>query len=213
MKTIVTILSIGLFLISLGIVYIYKSGVSIRTAPIIRPSIVSEDFHNVPQGLFVRLFPDLQQTHYILWGVSQNSNEVQVTLSMMKELYKREFKTPVSFIYDGLNSSREEVQNCLKPCWILFPENHVNELSPNTWIQTHLLPLNRNYFSLTWIPFERPTQVPEYCVKEKRLDLDCLKVVSIQEVSRKMKDSGKRYFFLRKYLDRDYFLFVESPKN
>lgn len=210
MKIIISLLSLGFVIIIACLVYLLNSGVSIRTAPIIKPSIVSQDFINVPQGLFLRLFPDIQQSHYILWSVSQNSAEVQKTLSVMRERTEKELHAPVQFIYDGANATAQEVQACARPCWILFAEDQAHELQPNSWIESHVKPLGRPYFTLSWIPFQREVKVPEGCVKEKRLDLECLKVISVQEVRRKMKDDSVRYFFMRKYMDRDYFLFVEK---
>jgi hypothetical protein len=210
MKTITGILSLGFLIIIACLVYLLKSGVSIRTAPIIKPSPVSQDFVNVPQGIFLRLFPDIQQSHYILWSVSQNSAEVQKTLSVMKERAEHDLGLPVNFIYDGPKATAAEVKACARPCWILFPEDQANELKPNAWIDANIKPLGREYFTLSWSGFRRDVVVPDSCVKEKRLDLECLKVLSIHEVSRKMKERDQRYFFMRKYLDRDYFLFVEA---
>lgn len=212
MKIIGTILTIGFIVITTCIVYILKTGISVRTEPIIKPSIISPNFENVPQGLFLRLFPDIQQAHYVLWGVSQNSPEVQKTFAIMKKHYEKEFKIPVHFIYDGSASNAEEIEKCPKPCWIYLPENAAHALKPNSWIQKNIKPLGREYFTLTWVSFSRDTMAPDYCLKEKKLDFECLKSVSIQEVERKMTDPKKRYFFARKYMDRDYFLFVENNK-
>lgn len=211
MKTITSLLAVCFLLITGSIIYIIRSGVSIRTAPIIKPSVISRDFRNVPQGLFLRLFPDFQQADYVLWGGSQNSGEVQTTLALAKEHYEREFKRPVNFIYEGEKAHLEAVANCPKPCWILLPENKAHELTPNAWVQTNLLPLHKTYFTLTWVNFKKNISVPAECTQEKRLDLPCLISVSVREVGRKMPDPQQRYFFMRKYLDSDYFLFVEEP--
>lgn len=210
MKIISWILGLGFLIITACILYVIKSGVSIRTAPMIKPAAVSADFTNVPQSLFLRLFPDLQQSHYILWGVSQNSSEVQKTLSILKDRYELEFKKPVHFIYDGLAATLSDVEKCPHPCWILFPEEQAHELNANSWQQKNLHPLQRTYFTLTWISYERNLQVQEHCVAEQRLDLECLKQVSVNEVRRKMPEP--RSFFMRKYMDRDYFLLVETAQ-
>lgn len=213
MKIITSILTVALIIITAGVLYIVKSGVSIRTAPIIKPSIITSDFNNVPEGLFLRLFPDFQQSHYILFGIPQNSSEVQQTLSILKQLYEKEFKMPVNFIFDGLNASAEEIKNCAKPCWIYLPENGAHGLKTNEWLNKSIIPLNKIFISITWIYFSRTVSVPESCLTEKRLDFECLKAVSIKEIERKLKEENKRYFFVRKYLDTDYFLFVENTKS
>ena len=210
MKTIFAILTVCFTLITAMIIYITRAGVSIRTAPIIKPSAVSQDFHNVPFGIFLRLFPDFQQADYVIFGFPQNSPEAQTTLNLLKERYEKEFKTEVKILAEEEPKNLASVQNCLKPCWIFLPEAEANELSPNAWIQNNIHPTKRSYFTLTWIPFQRKVTVSELCEKEKRLDLECLKTVSVKEVERKMKDPNARYFFMRKYLDHDYFLFVES---
>lgn len=210
MKTIIAILTVCFTLITALIIYITRAGVSIRTAPIIKPSAVSKDFHNVPLGIFLRLFPEFQQADYVLFGFPQNSSEARTTLHLLKERYEKEFKIEVKILVGTETKSLALVQNCLKPCWIILPEAEANELSLNAWIQTNIHPTKRSYFTLTWIPFQRQITVSELCKKEKRLDLECLKAVSIKEVERKMKDINARYFFMRKYLDRDYFLFIEN---
>ncbi|MNT70179.1 hypothetical protein D3C72_2085370 [compost metagenome] len=48
------------------------------------------------------------------------------------------------------------------------------------------------------------------CDAQQRLHLDCLVPVSIREVQKKIKDPSKLHFFLRKYNERDYFLFVQK---
>ena len=39
---------------------------------------------------------------------------------------------------------------------------------------------------------------------------DCVRAVSIRESLRKMKDSTKKYFFLKKYNHNEYYLFLEK---
>lgn len=210
MKTITALIGFAFLLITACILYLVKEGVSLRSAPIIKPSVISQDFHNVPDGIFIRLFPDLQKSHFLVWGVSQNNQEVQKTLSIMKELYEKEFRTDVHFIYQGEDITPSDLQKCPKPCWILVPENKGSALGPRSWLLDQVLALDPDFISISWVPFQRDVQVPESCVQEKRLDLDCLKVLSVQEVAKKFKEKNQRYFLMRKYMDHDYFLFIEG---
>lgn len=212
MKTITTVLTIGFAIITASIIYLIKSGISIRTAPIIKPSIISDDFKNVPNGLFTRLFPDIQQAHYILWGIPKNSTEVQKTLDTLKQRCEKEFKASVNIIDDGLTASAIELEKCQKPCWVYLPEEKAHALAPNLFIEEKIKPSKKTYFSISWVPFSREVTVPDSCIREKRLDYECLKVISINEVLRKMPEPKARYFFVRKYLDNDFFLFIENPK-
>lgn len=212
MKILGGLLAVAFTIVVACMIFLQQSGVSLRTAPIIKPSAINADFTNIAQGTFLRLFPDIQQSHYILWGVSQNSGEVQKTLSLLKEKTEQELKSPVHFIYDGPHATPEEIRLCPRPCWILMPPDQAHELTASPWIHSHLKPLDRAYFSITWIPFDRDVEVPDFCQEEKRLDLECLKWVSVREVQRKLKETSSRYFFMRKYLDHDYFLFVENAR-
>lgn len=213
MKAIFSILAICFVLITATIVFIIRSGVSIRTAPIIKPSIISPDFNNVFQGISLRLFPDFQQAEFVLWGIPESSLEAQNTLSQLQKKVEAEMGTSISILRNGLTATQQDIQNCARPCWVLLPEDSAHELTANMWVNENLRPSGSTYFTITWVQFNRTSTVPEYCTKEKRLDLECLKKVSIQEVSRKIKAPDRRYFFMRKYLDRDYFLFIEEPKN
>lgn len=210
MKIIVSLIGLCFTIITATIVYLILNGVSIRTAPIIKPSSIIPSFKNVPHGLFLRLFPDFQQADYVLWGAPLNSPEFETMLKHLKEYYQNEFKQIARIIPAGENASLAEVAACSKPCWIFFTTQPAHELSPNSWIQKNLLPLKKSYFSITWMPFHRNFELPEYCNDEKRLDQDCLKALSIDQVKKDFKSKNERYFFARKYMDRDYFLFIEE---
>lgn len=213
MKAIFSILAICFVLITATIVYVIRSGVSIRTAPIIKPSVISPDFRNVPQGIFLRLFPDFQQADFVLWGIPEDSAEAQNTLSQLQKKIETEMGISISILRKGPTTTQQDIKNCHHPCWVFLPEDSAHELTTNTWINENLRPSGSTYFTITWVQFNRTSTVPENCRTEKRLDLDCLKRVSVLEVSRKIKAPDRRYFFMRKYLDRDYFLFIEEPLN
>jgi hypothetical protein len=61
------------------------------------------------------------------------------------------------------------------------------------------------------VPFYNNELVPDLCENQKRLTIDCLIPLSVRDVKKKIKDPTQLYFFLRKYNDRDYFLFVQQP--
>lgn len=213
MKNIVAILAVCFALITWTIFHLINAGVSIRTAPIIKPSVVGSNFHNVPQGVFLRLFPDFQQSDYILWGASQSSSEFKIVLHELQKRYEQQFKTPVHIFKVDPDSNKNRLADCTKPCWVLLPPTHAHELVRNGWIEDNRLILKKNYVTITWISFIRQNTVPPACIEEKRLDFECLKSVSIQEVKKKLIERDQRYFFMRKYKDQDYFLFIEDPHS
>lgn len=213
MKNIVALLAICFVIIIGTIVYLIGTGVSIRTAPIIKPSFVGLNFHNVSQGLFLRLFPDFQQSEYVLWGADQKSSEFKTILHDLQKRYEQQFKTSVHILEISPDFNQNSLADCAKPCWILLPIHQAHELVRNNWIEDKRNFLNNNYVTITWVQFDRNNSVPPACIAEKRLDFECLKSVSVQEVERKLVDKSQRYFFMRKYKDRDYFLFVEGPHS
>lgn len=212
MKTIVGLLSVCFVLITVCIIYLVRSGVVIRSAPYIRPTIVAVDFKNVPENVFLRLFPDLQASDYLIWGLDFTQREAQQTLSGVKELYETQFKAPVQMIMGLEQATTEALTNCAKPCWIVLGPDQAHSLKANQFIENKILPLQKEYFTITWLSFPGGKKdVPPECISEKRLDVECLKWVSIADEKKKLKQADQRYFFLRKYLDHDYFLLVQEP--
>jgi hypothetical protein len=68
MKKITVILALSFILISACMIYLIRSGVSLRSASLISPSVMSPDRHSIAKGLVVRLFPDLQSARFIFMG-------------------------------------------------------------------------------------------------------------------------------------------------
>ncbi len=206
MKKIVLILSIAFLLISACMIYLVKVGVSLRSAPIIDVSVISPDLHNIADGVVFRLSPEFQSAHYVIWGFLPQSEDSQKVLELLKAEYEKIFHTPVHLLEDAETASPEEIRSCAKPCWLLLPNKKANELTLNDFIDLKVRPLGLDYFNITWVPFSKVEDVPPYCIEEKRLTLGCLKALAIQEAAKKMKH-GHQYFFMKKYNDKDFFLF------
>ncbi len=190
--------------------YLVKVGVSIRTEGFIRPSIVDADFTNVSTAVFSRLFPDFQKSHYIIWGLPEYTTEDDKVVTDLKTIYEAHFKKKVTILLDPLEITKDEVENCESPCWIFLPQEQAHQLALNKWIETNVWHLKRDYITITWVDFLRHPEVPDYCIEEKHLDYKCLQLVAVREVERKFREENKRYFFMRKYQDSDFFLFVEK---
>lgn len=209
MKKISAILGIAFVIMTFCMFYLVRKGVSLRSEPLIKPTEISTDHRNIAEHLMLRLFPELQENHYILWGVLPETQESQRVLSYALEEYQKMFKVPVHIIRDGANATDAELRACAKPCWVLLPTEQANELTPNELVEKKFHSLNLPYITLTWVSFDNSEKVTDECEAQQRLHLDCLVPVSIREVQKKIKDPSKLHFFLRKYNDRDYFLFVQ----
>lgn len=210
MKVISAILGLAFVIIAVCMFILIQRGVSLRTAPIIKHSILAEDEMNIATGVVLRLFPDFQQSDFVIWNLDQNSALVQKNLGIIKNRLEKELKKPISIIYDGLAASAEELKECVSPCWIYFKPDSVHKFDKNPFL-TDIQKLSPHFITISWNEFERDMTFTDECLHEQRLSLECIKEASVNEVRRKLKEPG-RYFFMRKYLDQDYFLFVEKAR-
>ena len=208
MKTIVAILSSAFVIIAICMLILVKTGVSLRTAPIIKQSLLADDELNITTGIVLRLYPDFQQAEVVIWNIDQNSALVQKNLGLLKNRLEKEFKKSITVLYNGEEIQKTDIEICPKPCWIYFKPDSVHEFSKNSWIES-LKSITPHFFTISWNSFMRDMPFTDECLQEQRLTLECVKEVSVNEVRRKLKKEG-RYFFMRKYLDYDYFLFVEA---
>ncbi len=214
MKKLIALLTFCSVVISGVLIYLVLNGISLRSAPIIKPSIMTSDQKNVAEAVILRLFPDLQGAEYVVIGLRAELTESQQLLNLLKSEYEKQFGREISILPDAAAVTQLEFQSCRTPCWILTTQDKSNELTENPLL-SQWLPAGsqRPYFNLTLIPFSSDAVVTDFCIEEKRLTLDCLIPLSIHEAKRKMKDPLQRYFFVRKYNERDYFLFTQEPRS
>lgn len=210
MKRLTVLLILGFALIAACMIYLVKNGISLRSAPLISPSVMDDDMTNVGDALVSRLFPDLQTDHDMVLGLLPETDESRALLQKAAAAHERIFGRKPNLIADGERATDEELRTCEKSCWILVDRARANEMTPNDFIERRLKPLGRTYFTVTWVPFRPGAEVTTECLQEKRLTLDCIVPLSIHEARKKMRDPSKRYFFLRKYNESDHFLFTQE---
>lgn len=211
MNRVFSAIVLSLLIISACIVYLVRSGISLRAAPIIQPSHMDADGGNVAKSLNVRLFQELQNSHYVVWGVLPETAESALLISKAAEEYEKIFHKSVQFIRDAEGASPEYLRACAKPCWLTVARTKANQLSANPFIQNNILSLDEPFFTITIVPFKPDEIVPDGCDGEKRLSLRCFAPISVRSVRRKIKVPGKRHFFLNKYYENDFFLFIQQP--
>lgn len=210
MKKISALIILIASIITACMFYLVFTGISLRSAPLIQPSIISGDYRNIATGLIHRLFHELQDAHYILWGVLPETKESKLILELVAEEYQKTFHQSIQIIDDTISSSSKKIRNCTKPCWLLISDTKAHQLERNNFIENFFVSPEESFITLTVVLFNRDAAVSTECETQKRLNLNCLISVSIREVRRKMKDLKQRYFFLRKYNENDFFLFIES---
>lgn len=211
MKKVALFLSLSIVIIAGIIVHLMRSGISLRSEPLIKPTVVDADHRNVAAHFVLRLYPELLNTHYLIFGILPETEESQRVLSLMTEEFFKLIKQPVQILRNAETLSAAEIAACHKPCWLLVDRQKANQLTPNEFIDQKIRPLNQPFMNLTYVPFRGDEEVSDFCNNEKRLTLECLGPVAVRDVHRKLKDHSQRYFFLRKYNNLDYFLFVQSP--
>lgn len=207
MKKITILLTLAFILISACMIYLIHNGVSIRSAALIRPSVISADGHNMANGLVIRMAQEFKNTHYVLWGIVSDSNLFDQAQTEFEKLFPA---LKVTRLQLGEQTTPEEIRACPAPCWIVTEPNGAHELAGQTPISHRTEIAEKSYFNLSVVLFSKAEPVSAECDAQKRLSFDCLKALSIREAQRKMKNPHAHYFFLRKYLDKDYFLFVQK---
>ena len=211
MNRIFSAIALSLLLISACIVYLVSSGISLRAAPIIQPSLMDINGDNVAKALNIRLFQELQNSRYVIWGALPETEESARLINKAAEEYEKLFHKPVQFIRNAEGASAEYLRACAKPCWLTVPSTKANQLSTNIFIKDSILSLAEPFFTITIVPFTPDAEVPDGCDGEKRLSLRCFVPISVRNVRRKIKAPEKRHFFLNKYYENDFFLFIQQP--
>ena len=213
MKTILIIFGI-FFVIASGImIKLTHDGVSIRSAPIISPSPQGAEYKNVASSVMNRLFPDFQMSSFVVIGFPFDLKAAPQIMNDLKADYEKQFNKTVTLLSDDAELTVEKISQCRLPCWILTSESKANELSEDNKISQLLDQMGGlKHFHITLIPFQDVPEPSHDCIAEKRLTLKCLIPLSIHEVRKKFKDPSIAYFFMRKYQDRDYFLFIQTGR-
>ena len=206
--------AVAFFLIGACMVYLLKVGVALRTQPLIKPSVLKGDeTHLMAEGASRRLLPVLRETPYFLLGLAPLDEFRGPFLQKMIFESEKILNKKIQ-ILDGSSLGEEGLQKCSSPCWILLPVEQANNLDPNPWLNLNLDQKSRKWASLTVLPFSRDDAPmrPE-CRDQKKISFSCVTEISLAEVWRKLKRNSERVFFMRGYLEQNYFLFYEqNPK-
>lgn len=200
MKSIFWIFATVFLIISAAMIWIVKSGVTIRMQPLIKPTVVGENLYPMARHLFLRMFPDFQQTDFVLWSLDTSSSEAELFLSQMVQEYESQLKSVRYF-----DEAKNPIESCPSPCWAVSSTQE--KLSE--WKQK-LTNSGKKWISISWKSYSNVESVSEECLTQKVLSQNCLLPVAVNDVKKKLKDPKARYFFLKKYLDSDFYLFVKT---
>lgn len=204
MKKVFWLMGSAFLLITACIVYLIINGVSLRSAPYIKPTPVQEGV--IGSHVHLRLFSDWKNVDYVFWQYNPESPHFALeesTRLQILELLKNQTQIQMNI---AASDQASDLQNCPRPCFVNTVQAH--QLSPNPviteWIQSS------KFITVSWLYFDRDVQVPQSCVELKRLTLDCITPLVVHQNRKKMKLKDAKYFLMNKYLDQDYFIFVEN---
>lgn len=212
-KKIYLILGTALVIISVCMIIITMRGAGLRTEPIIKPSPIDEAHANIAFGVIRRMFPSFQKADYVVWGADlEKITEENDIIKLLQKEHLAQLGTYPNPKVVTIYTPNEEIKNCTKPCWIIVDKNHANQLDnkQNPILEKVKAELGLNYFSVTIMEFTRDVAVSETCNNEKFITSDCIMPISVREAKRFMKDLKTRYFFMRRYNELDYFLFLQK---
>lgn len=207
MKTVYAVLTFCLLLISAVIIYLVVSGSALRSAGVIKPTEYKEDNKLLAKSVALRLFPEFQSSQNTIWIPSKNMESAASTIISAVQEHYRSLNVPdVPQIESvNLNADLQDFKKSDSLKWWIFPAG--GEILLNQLLEQKIF---INEPTVIYISeFKREEQVPENCNNEKKLTHECLKLVAVREVRKKFK-SNEPYFFMRRYNDHQFFLFVET---
>lgn len=199
MKIVFTLLATALIISSGVMFFLVKKGAALRPAGVIAPSAYSSKPELIAESVALRLFPDFQSVKNVIWHIGTPEEPFasipEVTLSKYQTNSKPELI--------DLRTSTEVT--CAENCWYVqtegspLPEALAQKVKAEPSLEIYV-----QYF-------DRNEVVSEVCENEKILEFKCIGQVSVREVRKKFKTADS-YFFMRRYLDSQFYLFIEKSK-
>ena len=175
MKKITALIVFSFFIIAACMVYLVYSGISLRSAALIQPSVISADKQNIASSVMHRLYQEFQGVHYIVWGVLPTTVETQAILADLAEQYKKRFNHSVNLVLDAESFSAEKLRACPRPCWLLVNNANAHQLQDQSFFtESRILPLQKPFITFTVIDFNPDQIVAAECEDQKRLSLHVL---------------------------------------
>ncbi len=213
MKKVTLLIVLACVVVGVCMVSLVRSGISLRSALLIKPSEWSqENSQEAAQAVFYRLFPAFQSRDLLVVGVDQPTPRVTEFLEHLKANASDFYKKPIKTFDDSqILTAQAELESCAKTCWVFTETQSTSDIAPMPSVLQLAGLDEKNRFTLSIFEFEGYDEklIPT-CEQQKRLTLECLKNLAIKEAQRKMKDPNKKYFFMKQYLERDYFLFIQK---
>ncbi len=198
MKTVSILLGAALIIITGILLTLLKSGGALKPAGVIGATEMGSDQNRIPKALALRLFPEFHRSKNVIWYFDSNNG---FHSGIPVNTYQ-EFQSPEKPVLVDLRENNPKV--CDEGCW--YFQDISTPLSESIQEKIQAEPSIEIFIDT----FRRDAPVPQHCETEKILDNECVKHISVREIHRKLK-SEELHFFMRRYLDSRFFLFIEEP--
>ena len=185
-------------LISTGVMFtLVKKGAALRPMGVITPAEIGVSSELMGKSIGLRLFPDFQTSKNVIWYLDITEEPYSSVPESTLLNYQSNFKPKL------VDLRIDPAASCADGCWYIQ--------SPNTPLTAELQQKIKTEPSLEIYiqKFQRDEDVPELCESEKILDAQCVRPVSVREVRKKIK-TPVAHFFMRRYMDSQFYLFVEK---
>lgn len=197
MKIIITLLAVAFLLIAGVMISLLRSGGALQSAGVMKPAEISSGFSRIGELVTLRLFPEFDTAQHVLWLLEEGDESLDEIPKSAHAHWKGQKPSTLHDLRVGA-----EV-NCVERCW------YIQNL--NTPLSDDLKQKMKNQPSTEILVqrFDRDEKVSEHCEGQKILDAACMRPVSVREVRRKIK-TPTPHFFMRRYLDSQFYLYVEQ---
>lgn len=200
MKTVSIIMGVSFLIITAILISLVKKGTVLKPAGVIKPHEITADSELIGKSIAMRLFPDFQEAKNVIWYVDVQEE----VFSKIPQVAHSNYQNPQKPELKDLRANPEDT--CQEKCWYIqqsgkaLPDQLQQKLKTEPTVEVYI-----QYF-------DRNVQVPETCETQKILDANCITPVSVRDVRRKIK-TEPRHFFMQRYLDSKFFLFIENPPS
>ncbi len=208
MKIIISAFIICFLLIGGVIFNLVSKGIALRSTGVIKPTLLGTDHYLVAHSLALRLFPEFQTMKTVVWMPEQGSEILVDAITLQTALELKKEKTNVFPEIISVSPTENEPLPQLTISenyrWWILPAAR-QELLTSFKITFS----NQNFIIIFVESFKRNEAFPAQCEEIKILNHECLRATAVREVSKKLK-SNSPYFFMRRYQDNEFYLFIEK---
>ncbi len=198
MKKVFILLGAALLVITGILISLLKNRAALRPAKVIRPAEISSDPTLIGRSVANRLFPDFHAAQNVIWYIDTTEDQLTNLAQVALTHYQNPLKPTLHDLRQDMDSA------CPENCWYVhqsgvpLPDPISQKMRTEPSVEVFV-----QYF-------DRHAQVPETCDNQKLLEPSCINPVSVREVRRKIKTPA-RHFFMQRYLDSRFYLFIEKP--